>query len=136
MQRASSIPKPPSQHYDHDQTLVELRDVDCNLASLCEHVKIEGFNYGSSSDIIVNAMGSTYHLHRLILTRSSYFKNMLHDPWKEASAPIVTLHIDDKNVKKDAIAIALAYIYGNHPKLNVNNAYRVLAAVSFLDFRI
>ncbi|CAI8610654.1 unnamed protein product [Vicia faba] len=133
-QRAS-VPTPPSHQSDNDHTTAELRALDCNLASLCEHVQIEGFNSGSFSDIVVNAMGSAYHLHRLILSRSSYFRNMLHGPWKEASAPVVTLHIDDKNVNEEAISIALAYLYGNHPKLNDDNAFRVLAAASFLDLQ-
>lgn len=60
---------------------------------------------------------------------------MLHGPWKEASAPVVTLHIDDDNVNSEAITIALAYLYGHHPKLNDNNAFRVLAAASFLDLQ-
>lgn len=75
-QRSASIPKQPSSHHsdNNDPTTAELRALDCNLASLCEHVQIEGFNSGSFSDIVVNAMGSTYHLHRLILSRSSYFR--------------------------------------------------------------
>lgn len=60
---------------------------------------------------------------------------MLYGPWKEASAPVVTLLIDDKNVDPEAIAIALAFIYGHYPKLNDNNAFRVLAAASFLDLQ-
>lgn len=63
-------------------------------------------------------------------------RNMLHGPWKEASAPILTLNIDDKNVNPEAIATALAYLYGHHPKLNDNNAFRVLAAASFLDLQV
>ncbi|XP_038896668.1 uncharacterized protein LOC120084927 [Benincasa hispida] len=126
---------PPSQHADNDRSTTELRALDCNLTSLCDHIQIEGFNSGAFSDIIVHAMGSTYHLHRLILSRSSYFRNMLHGPWKEASAPVLTLHVDDKNVNGEAIAMALAYLYGHHPKLNDNNAFRVLAAASFLDLQ-
>lgn len=60
---------------------------------------------------------------------------MLHGPWKEAGAPILTLQVDDKNVNGEAIAMALAYLYGHHPKLNNNNAFRVLAAASFLDLQ-
>lgn len=63
-------------------------------------------------------------------------RNMLHGPWKEANAPVVTLHVDDKNVNGEAIATALAYLYGHHPKLNDNNAFRVLAAASFLDLQV
>ncbi|KAI3469384.1 hypothetical protein Pfo_026047 [Paulownia fortunei] len=109
--------------------------LDCNLASLCDHIQLEGFNNGVFSDVVLNAMGSTYHLHRLILSRSSYFRNMLQGPWKEANAPVLTLHVDDKNVNGEAMEIALAYLYGHYPKLNDNNAFRVLAAASFLDLQ-
>ncbi|XP_050216271.1 uncharacterized protein LOC126667358 [Mercurialis annua] len=125
----------PSSQPDNDRTTTELRALDCNLTSLCDHIHIEGFNSGLFSDIVVHAMGATYHLHRLILSRSSYFRNMLHGPWKEASSPIVNLHVDDKNVNGEAIAVALAYLYGHHPKLNDINAFRVLAAASFLDLQ-
>ncbi|KAL5996097.1 hypothetical protein ACLOJK_026170 [Asimina triloba] len=125
--------------------------LDCNLAALCDHIQMEGFNSGLFSDIVVHAMGGTYRLHRLILSRSSYFRdidprlmlvdylcarNMLHGPWKEASAPVLNLHIDDDNVNDEAIATALAYLYGHPPKLNDNNAFRVLAAASFLDLQV
>lgn len=61
---------------------------------------------------------------------------MLHGPWKEATAPVVTLHVDDNNVNEEAITLAFAYLYGHHPKLNDNNAFRVLAAASFLDLQV
>lgn len=61
---------------------------------------------------------------------------MLHGHWKEAKAPVVSLNVDDSNVNGEAIAIALAYLYGHHPKLNDNNAFRVLAAASFLDLQV
>lgn len=113
----------------------EIRSLDCNLGALCEHVQVEGWNAGTFSDISVHAMGSIYHLHRLILSRSSVFRHMLQGPWKEAGAPEVTLQIDDENVNGEAVAIALAYLYGQHPKLNDSNAFRVLAAASFLDLQ-
>lgn len=49
---------------------------------------------------------------------------------------MVTLHVDDKNVNGEAIAMALAYLYGHRPKLNDANAFRVLAAASFLDLQV
>ncbi|KAM1131843.1 hypothetical protein FF1_046313 [Malus domestica] len=36
---------------------------DCNLTALCDHIQTEGFNSGAFSDMVVHAMGSTYHLH-------------------------------------------------------------------------
>jgi BTB/POZ domain len=63
-------------------------------------------------------------------------RNMLHGPWKEAGAPTVMLQIYDPNVNSEAISICLAYIYGQSPKLTDSNAYRVLAAASFLDLQV
>lgn len=63
-----------TQPSDNDRSSSELRALDCNLASLCDHIQMEGFNSGAFSDVIVQAMGSTYLLHRLILSRSSYFR--------------------------------------------------------------
>lgn len=64
------------------------------------------------------------------------FRTMLQGPWKEASSPVVNLLVDDKNVNGDAISVALAYLYGHHPKLDDDNAFRVLAAASFLDLQV
>ncbi|PWZ34502.1 putative germ cell-less protein-like 1-like [Zea mays] len=126
---------PGPRPYDVTVAATELRPVDCNLAALCDHVQAEGFGSGAFSDLVVEAMGATYRLHRLILSRSAYFRNMLHGPWRESGAPTVVLHIDDANVDSDAIAIALAYLYGQPPKLTDSNAFRVLAAASFLDLQ-
>ncbi|CAH2078959.1 unnamed protein product [Thlaspi arvense] len=132
----SPQPSPPvPSHAESDQSTSELRSLDCNLTSLCDHIQSEGFGSGSFSDVVVKTMGSSYHLHRLILSRSSYFRNMLQGPWKEASSPVVNLLVDDKNVNGDAISVALAYLYGHHPKLDDDNAFRVLAAASFLDLQ-
>uniref|UniRef100_A0A0E0CCM1 BTB domain-containing protein n=1 Tax=Oryza meridionalis TaxID=40149 RepID=A0A0E0CCM1_9ORYZ len=128
---AAGGPRP----YEVAVAAAELRPVDCNLAALCDHVQAEGFGSGAFSDVVVEAMGATYRLHRLIISRSAYFRNMLHGPWREAGAPTVVLHIDDPNIDSEAIAIALAYLYGQPPKLNDNNAFRVLAAASFLDLQ-
>lgn len=72
----------------------------------------------------------------LAFTYNMVCRNMLQGPWKEANAPVLTLHVDDKNVNGEAMEIALAYLYGHHPKLNDNNAFRVLAAASFLDLQV
>ncbi|MFS7913757.1 hypothetical protein Hanom_Chr02g00145421 [Helianthus anomalus] len=56
--------KPSHHHSETGLTADELPALDCNLTSLCDHIKSEGFNHGSFSGVIVKAMGATYHLHR------------------------------------------------------------------------
>ncbi|CAA6662051.1 unnamed protein product [Spirodela intermedia] len=111
---------------ESDRSVAEIRALDCNLTALCEHIQVEGFTAGIFSDVIVQAMGTTYHLHRLILSRSSYFRG-----W----SPTLNLNIDDDNVSSEAITMALAYLYGHYPKLNDRNAFRVLAVASYLDLQ-
>ncbi|KAL2559239.1 uncharacterized protein Fot_03978 [Forsythia ovata] len=63
---------------NEDRCGAELRaQLDCYLTSLCDHIQLEGFNNGAFSDVIVQSMGSVYLLHRLILSRSSYFRFVL-----------------------------------------------------------
>ncbi|GJU37032.1 BTB/POZ domain-containing protein [Tanacetum coccineum] len=76
-------------------------------------------------------------LHSNIMVSLIVFgRNMLRGPWKDETSPVLTLHVDDNNVNREAIAIALAYLYGNHPKLDDNNAFCVLDAASFLDLQV
>ena len=67
---------------------------------------------------------------------------MLCGPWKDATLPVLTLHVDDNYVNRKAITLAISYLYGNHPKfddgngfrkLDDGNVFRVLAVASFLD---
>jgi hypothetical protein len=53
----------------------EVRGLDINLGALCDHVQLEGWKSRAFSDIVVKAMGHTFHLHRLLLSRSSYFRS-------------------------------------------------------------
>jgi hypothetical protein len=64
-----------SRPYELAVAAAELRPVDCNLAALCDHVQAEGFGSGAFSDVVVEAMGATYRLHRLIISRSTYFRS-------------------------------------------------------------
>ncbi|MFS7989295.1 hypothetical protein Hanom_Chr11g01045041 [Helianthus anomalus] len=56
--------QPSHHHSETGLTAGELLALDCNLTSLCDYIQLEGFNHGSFSDVIVKAMGATYHLHR------------------------------------------------------------------------
>ncbi|GKB60070.1 FACT complex subunit SSRP1 [Tanacetum coccineum] len=53
---------------------------------------------------------------------TEYQSGRRHGPLKDATSPVLTLHVDDNNVNRAAIATALAYLYGNHPKLDDSNA--------------
>lgn len=69
-----------------DNGLPEVRGgLDSNLGALCEHVQLEGWKSRAFSDIVVKAMGHTFYLHRLLLSRSSYFRSVEHFPYMSNS---------------------------------------------------
>jgi hypothetical protein len=105
--------------------------VEAGMA-LCEHVQRQGLQGHLFSDITLICMGKEYHLHRIILSQSSYFYSLLSGPWKENGKPRIELQIDDPNVSAEGLEIAFAYMYGVNPKLNGENAMAALAAGCFL----
>jgi hypothetical protein len=44
-----------------------------------------------------------YPLHRLVLSRSPYFKALMRGPWADATACRLTLHFDDGLIDGDAV---------------------------------
>lgn len=92
--------------------------------------------FASVSITLVNVCLMPYVLDHKFWFCTMSCRNMLQGPWREANAPILTLHVDDNNVNGEAVTIALAYLYGHHPTLTDNNAFRVLAAASFLDLQV
>ncbi|GJJ71218.1 hypothetical protein EMPS_03568 [Entomortierella parvispora] len=66
------------------------------------------------SDITVVAFGQTFHLHRLILLRSGYFRSLIlgQGDWIEKSRQAVTLQFDDPYVNLEAFQRIIHWLYG------------------------
>ncbi|GJX01934.1 hypothetical protein Tco_0185847 [Tanacetum coccineum] len=58
----------------------------------------------------VSSGGGVAHVIRVVLPEPVLVR---YGPLKDATSPVLTLHVDDNNVNRAAIAIALAYLYGN-----------------------
>ncbi|KAF9284424.1 hypothetical protein BGZ68_004698 [Mortierella alpina] len=82
------------------------------MQELSAHLALQGLFEGSGSDLRVKAFGTTYRLHRLILTQSAFFERMLNGPWKEHSLDQVDLHFDDANITRESFEIAIRRLYG------------------------
>ncbi|KAF9936851.1 hypothetical protein BGZ67_001920 [Mortierella alpina] len=82
------------------------------MQGLSTHLAVQGLFMGSGSDIRVRAFGTTYRLHRLILTQSAFFERMLNGPWKEHSLDQVDLQFDDANITQESFEIAIRRLYG------------------------
>jgi hypothetical protein len=92
-----------------------LAATDSTMA-LPNHLYSRGLMNGRHSDITVNAFGTRYALHRLLLDRAPFFCSALSEPWFESSAKEITLHPEDidSNITQTAFELALKRIYGCH----------------------
>ncbi|KAG0044362.1 Germ cell-less protein-like 1 [Gryganskiella cystojenkinii] len=66
------------------------------------------------SDIVVIAFGQTFHLHRLILLRSGYFRSLIlgQGDWIEKSRQSITLQFDDPYVNLQSFQRIIHWLYG------------------------
>jgi hypothetical protein len=117
-----------------------LESTSPRILSLNEFLYQKGFLNGVSSDVTIVCFGREYHLHKLILSRSSFFASLVSVEWatdeQDTSGP-QKRSIDfgnDENVTQQAFELALARLYGhedhNKEKHHVTN---LLAVASFLD---
>ena len=126
-----------------------------SASGLAAHVQSLGWESREFSDVRVTAFGKEYPLHRLVLSRSPYFRALMRGPWADASSPSLTLAFDDPFVTAPAVECCLAFLYDKPPafarcgepaqeKGQRNSdepadsfdplfALRVLAASNFLD---
>ena len=102
---------------------------------LSAHVRSLGWEEREFSDVAVTALGKTYPLHRLVLSRSPYFRALMRGPWADASSTSLTLTFDDPLIDGDAVDAALGFLYDKLPGLTCDSAPRVLAAASYLDLQ-
>ncbi|KAG0258033.1 hypothetical protein BG011_003570 [Mortierella polycephala] len=66
------------------------------------------------SDITVMAFGQTFHLHRLILLRSGYFRSLIlgQAEWIEKSRQAITIKFDDPFVTLQSFLRVVHWLYG------------------------
>ena len=113
-----------------------------SASGLAAHVQSLGWESREFSDVRVTAFGKEYPLHRLVLSRSPYFRALMRGPWADASSPSLTLAFDDPFVTAPAVECCLAFLYDKPPEFERHGedepvdplfALRVLAASNFLD---
>lgn len=89
-----------------------LQTVD--IADLPNHLYTRGLLEGRHSDIVVNAFGHGYKLHRIVLDRAPFFATALSEPWLESNAKDMTVHPEDidSSISQSSFELALKRLYG------------------------
>uniref|UniRef100_A0A8C4Q4J9 BTB domain-containing protein n=1 Tax=Eptatretus burgeri TaxID=7764 RepID=A0A8C4Q4J9_EPTBU len=91
------------------------------------------FKQGHGSDVSLNAMGRTWHLHRLYLAQAGYFASMFSGAWKESDMQEISMDVPDPTVDADALDLALGSLYQDECALPLPCAVPCLAAASLLQ---
>ena len=126
-------PRASASSADDDSVSPSVPSPSSAAAGLAAHVQSLGWDEQEFSDVSVTAFGETYALHRLVLSRSPYFRALMRGPWSDAASPRLTLTFDDAHIDRRAVEASLAFLYDKLPTLDAESAPRVLAAAAFLD---
>ncbi|KAF9897603.1 hypothetical protein BX616_005287, partial [Lobosporangium transversale] len=109
---SSGLPSPDSEAARASMLPTPSRALQ-HISSLARHIATQGLIQGIGSDITIHVFDKTYHLHRLILTQSSYFEAMFQrGPWKERESQVVEIKFDDTNISQEGFEIAIGSLYG------------------------
>ena len=79
-----------------------------NARGLASHIRSVAWEEQDFSDVVVTALGKEYPLHRLVLSRSPYFRALMRGPWADAASNRLSLDFDDGLVDDDAVKVRLA----------------------------
>lgn len=134
-QSSSSAPVRPAQ--DLDSTRPSIAPQQLSLGEFLYH---KGFLEGINSDVTITCFGHEYKLHKLILSRSSYFASLVSSTWSDGSEGYYKSNkheidfCNDENVTQSSFELALARLYG-HEDLAKEKEHitGLLAVASFLD---
>ncbi|KAI1314975.1 hypothetical protein EDD11_001459 [Mortierella claussenii] len=83
-----------------------------HMNNLARHIATQGLVHGIGSDITIQVFEKTYHLHRLVLTQSSFFESMFQGPWKERESDLVNIKFNDPNISLEGFEVAIGRLYG------------------------
>ncbi|KAA8913550.1 hypothetical protein TRICI_003154 [Trichomonascus ciferrii] len=115
---------------------------DANLGNRFEeYIRQSIFEKGQFSDVVVNAFGKEYYLHRMIICRSPFFVTLLEwngETKKDGKANVKVDFGEDEYITQQCFDLALKYLYGynNIVDSNVNGSEEllgVLAVANYLD---
>ncbi|ODQ63138.1 hypothetical protein NADFUDRAFT_48348 [Nadsonia fulvescens var. elongata DSM 6958] len=83
-------------------------------STISEYLYYRGYIEGVGSDVTVVAFGQRYALHKLILSRSSYFAALFSHAWQnhEADKAVELQFNHDTNIRQDSFELVLQRLYG------------------------
>lgn len=91
------------------------------------------FMSGEGSDIVVEAFGHEWKLHKVYLKQAQFFSKMFDGKWKETDEKVIQLTIPDPNVNQEALDTAFGSLYTDDIEVSPKEAESILAAASLIQ---
>lgn len=84
-------------------------------------------------DVVVEAMGKEWKLHKHYLLQSAYFSSMFSGSWEESGQSRVRIMIADPNVTTEALNVAFGSLYEDEINVEPGKVIPILAAATLLQ---
>ncbi|KAL8620447.1 hypothetical protein ACOMHN_065676 [Nucella lapillus] len=101
--------------------------------STAQYIVKKLFEEGTDSDVTIQALGRSWHLHKIYLSQCKYFDSMFSGQWAESEQPNISMEITDDNIDPDALRIAFRSLYTDNILVKPIEVIGVLAAATFLQ---
>ncbi|KAG7157733.1 germ cell-less-like [Homarus americanus] len=103
------------------------------LNSTSKYIYKTLFEEGRASDVSVVAMGNEWHLHKVYLCQSPYFRSMFSGNWTETNQSQITIEILDDNINISALHLALGQFYKDDIEMEAAQVIPLLATALLLQ---
>ncbi|XP_017112987.1 protein germ cell-less-like [Drosophila elegans] len=84
------------------------------------------------SDVTIMALERVWHLHKIYLSQSPYFKAMFNGPWLEAQQDLIKIEIPDERVTVECLDAVLASLYCHEIEILPEDVISYLATGTLL----
>jgi len=88
------------------------------------------FKEQKDSDVAVKALGKVWHLHKIYLSQSPYFKAMFNGSWKEGNQNYVDITILDDRINVDSLDAVFGSMYSDEIEIDAKDVVPMLATAT------
>uniref|UniRef100_A0A1B6L6X6 BTB domain-containing protein n=1 Tax=Graphocephala atropunctata TaxID=36148 RepID=A0A1B6L6X6_9HEMI len=105
----------------------------CKLVCTTKYIYNALFVDGRNYDIVVDALGKEWKLHKLYLTQSPYFQSMFSGSWKETNNKYVKIEVADPNITIESLKVVFGSLYLDEVTIEPACVVGILAAATLFQ---
>uniref|UniRef100_A0A1B6FLS2 BTB domain-containing protein n=1 Tax=Cuerna arida TaxID=1464854 RepID=A0A1B6FLS2_9HEMI len=105
----------------------------CKLSCTTQYIYKALFVDGRNHDIVVEALGKEWKLHKVYLTQSPYFQSMFSGSWKESDNKFVKIEVTDPNITIESLKVVFGSLYLDEVTIEPACVVGVMAAATLFQ---